>query len=321
MSTAYEATRPTEPGAPDLTRRLDEVWAAEPFAEAAARTEHLCAVLPLLDLFEHDPYDCAAAVRAGQQRAALGLFTPNAPFAVTEPTLRARPVGAGLTALTGRFRYADGAAEITLATVWSEEDETLRLALLPHTLAGVRLFGAGRAADRGWGEATDAALDGRALSRPVSWRPDGPLVPVLDAYAWEFSRRSVTWSAKVVADLRRALANTGEGTGALSTSQYLAHELSRLEIELSLAAAAASFGAEFKGEPPGGESVGAVLAAGTELLWRTVRIAEDLSTELGLVPGPVAEEGWPADVVQASFGGRRMVEGELARRMGLVGRP
>lgn len=47
-------------------------------------------------------------------------------------------------------------------------------------------------------------------------------------------------------------------------------------------------------------------------------MAEDLATELGLPNTPVDAADWPADAVQALFGGRRVVEGELARRMGLI---
>ncbi|MFC8274228.1 hypothetical protein ACFUJR_17215 [Streptomyces sp. NPDC057271] len=320
MSTATETALLAGPDAPDaeiLTERLDAVWADEPFAEAAAQTEHLCAVLPLLELFPHDPDGRIAAVRAGGLRAALGLFTPNAQLARTVPTVRARRDADGRAVLTGRFRYADEAADLTVALVRFEDEEGVRLALLPHTLDGLRLYGAGRSQDRGWAELDGAAIDARAVSDPVNTDDDGPLTAVLDAYSWEFSRRSVTWSAKVVADLRRTLANTGEGAEALSTSQYLAHELSKLEIELSLAAAAASFGAAFKGERPGGQSVAATLLACTDLLWRTVRVAEDMSADLGLEPSPVADPAWPSDRVQASLGGRRLAGGELARRMGL----
>ncbi|GAA4785464.1 hypothetical protein [Streptomyces ziwulingensis] len=298
-------------------RELDEIWASEPFAEAAARTEHLLAVLPLLDLFPHDPDGHVSRVRSGARRAALGLFTPNSEFALPVPAVRAEHNGDGRLTLTGRFRYAVADAELSLVPLRAAAGDPPRLALLPHTLAGLRRYGAGRADGWGWIELDGVSVAEGALSHPVSWAPQGPLAPVFDAYAWEFSRRSLTWSARVVADLRRELALTGSGTEALSTSQYLAHELSKLEIELSLALALASFGAEFKGEEPGGTSVAAVLLASTDLLHRTVRVAEDMSTELGLENSAVGAADWPADTVQAFFGGRRMAGGVLARRMGL----
>lgn len=43
-----------------------------------------------------------------------------------------------------------------------------------------------------------------------------------------------------------------------------------------------------------------------------------MSTELGLEYSAVGATDWPADTVQAWFGGRRMAGGELARRMGLL---
>lgn len=320
MSVASEsvpAAGPIPDRAAARRQQLDEVWESGPFAEAAARTEHLCAVLPLLDLFPHDPGGHVSRVRSGGVRAALGLFTPNSEFALPLSPVLAERTDDGRLTLTGRLRYAVGDAELSLVPVRARDGDVTRLALLPHTLDGLRRYGAGRADGWGWVGLDRVTVDQDALSQPVSWAPGGPLAAVLDAYAWEFSRRSLTWSARVVADLRRELALTGDGTEALSTSQYLAHELSRLEIEISLAAALASFGADFKGEEPGGTSVAAALLAATDLLHRTVRVAEDMSTELGLEDSAAGAVGWPADAVQAWFGGRRMAGSELARRMGL----
>ncbi|MEU3556119.1 hypothetical protein [Streptomyces fragilis] len=318
------AAPPAGTGPEDLRRYLDGLWEKEPFVHAAAWTEHLCGVLPLLDLFpdaSHDPQEprrLVEGVRTGALLAALGLFTPNTHFAPSLPAVRAERVpGLGLT-LEGRFRYASPQADLSLVPLRVAGEEQLRLVLLPHTHDGLRTYGAGRATEPGWGELTGAVVQEAELSHPVTWDLDGPLVRVLDSYGWEFARRSVTWSARVIADLRRSLAATGSGTEALSTSQYLAHELSKLEIEISLAAAAASFGAELKGEEPGGQSAAAVLLAATDLLTRTARVVEDMSTELGLTPSPCAADSWPAGQIQGYFGGRRMAESQLARRMGLV---
>ncbi|MER6914842.1 hypothetical protein ABT354_24470 [Streptomyces sp. NPDC000594] len=326
MSTAPETALADAPGTAlpgagatpeEIAAHLDRVWNELPFADALAHTEQLYGVLPLLALFPEDLDGHLKAVRDGTRRAALGLFTPNAVFDATAPTVRAVRGPDGTLTLGGRFRTTAVRADITLVALHHEDDATTRLALLPHTLDGLRHHGAGRARDGGWTTVDGAVLDARAVTGPVSRGPDGPLAPVIDAYGWEFSRRAVTWSAGTVAELRRSLAGTGEGTEALSTSQYLAHELSKLEIELSLAAAAASFGPEFKQAPAGAEPAAAVLVAATDLLARTVRVAEDMTTELGLVSGPGGDD-WPAEVVPSCFGGRRMAEGELARRMGLV---
>ncbi|MYY09545.1 hypothetical protein GT204_11615 [Streptomyces sp. SID4919] len=321
MSVAHESAPAAGPplDAADAHRQeLDGIWAAGPFAEAAARTEHLLAVLPLLDLFPHDPDGHVSRARSGERRAALGLFTPNSEFALPVPAVHAERSGDGRLTLTGRFRYASEDAELSLLWLRVVDEDATRLALLPHTHEGLRRYGAGRAEGWGWIELDGVTVEEDVLSHPVSWAPEGPLSAVFDGYAWEFSRRSLTWSAGVVADLRRELALTGSGTEALSTSQYLAHELSKLEIEVSLAVALASFGAEFKAEEPGGTSVGAALLASTDLLSRTVQVAEDMSTELGLADSAVGAAGWPTGTVQAWFGGRRMAGGELARRMGLV---
>ncbi|MFJ2189058.1 hypothetical protein ACIOJE_14055 [Kitasatospora sp. NPDC087861] len=305
---------------------LDEVWQRHPFALAAALTEHVHGVLPLLDAFDAfdavDTVDAAAeadGVRTGRLTAALGLFTPNALFSLAAPTVRATLRAAedgGRVVLHGRYRYATEDADLSVVGV--ALDGEARLALVRHDAPGVRLHGAGRATGWGWADLDGVALAPTALSRPVDWSPTGLPAAVLDGYAWAFVRRAPAWPARVVADLRRVLATTGEGVEALSTSQELAHELSRLEIEISLAAAAARFGPGFKAGQPGGQAALAVLLSCVDLARRAARLAEDLATELGLPNTPVDAADWPADAVQALFGGRRVVEGELARRMGLI---
>lgn len=297
---------------------LDRIWETRPFAVAAALTEQVHGVLPLLDSFAAGA-PLLDDIRAGHVTASLGLFTPNALLSLTAPAVRADRDG-DRTLLHGRYRYATQDAEASVVPV--RLDGATRLALVTHDAAGVRLHGAGRAAGWGWAE-----LDGApaaALSRPVGWAPGGELTAALDAYAWAFARRALAWPARVVADLRRALARAGEGVEALSTSQYLAHELSKLEIEISLASAAARFGAGFKTEEPGGQAALATLLSTVDLIRRTARTAEDMATELGLEHSPagVADRpdaaDWPDAALQAYFGGRRVVENELARRMGLV---
>ncbi|MFJ4186609.1 hypothetical protein [Kitasatospora sp. NPDC089509] len=295
-----------------LGQALDQVWETRPFAVAAALTEQLHGVLPLLDAFDADA-PLLDEVRAGRVAASLGLFTPNALLSLTAPAVRADRDG-DRTVLHGRYRYAVREAGVSVVPV--RTDGGTRLALVRHDAPGVRLHGAGRAAGWGWAE-----LDGApaaALSRPVDWTPGGALTAALDGHAWAFVRGALAWPARVVADLRRTLAGAGEGVEALSTSQYLAHELSKLEIEISLASAAARFGAGFKAEAPGGQAALATLLSCVDLLQRTARTAEDMATELGLEHSPADAADWPDAVLQACFGGRRVVENELARRMGLV---
>ncbi|WP_354642981.1 hypothetical protein [Kitasatospora camelliae] len=302
------------PSAAGAEEALDEVWERHPFALAAAVTEQLHGVLPLLDAFPAAA-EVVDGVRTGRLTATLGLFTPNALFSLAAPAVLGTEQD-GRVLLHGRYRYATEGAD--LAVVGVLLDGETRLALVRHDAAGVRLRGAGRSAGWGWAELDGAVLDPAELSRPVDRSDGGPLTAALDRFAWAFSRRAVAWPARVVADLRRVLATTGEGVAALSTSQYLAHELSRLEIEVSLAAAAARLGPGFKAEAAGGRSALAVLLSCVDLLHRAARVAEDLATELGLEHSPADAADWPADALQAYFGGRRVVENELARRMGLV---
>ncbi|MCX4409549.1 MULTISPECIES: hypothetical protein [unclassified Streptomyces] len=274
----------------------------------AAAVEHRHGVLPLLDLFDEDPDGLLAAVRRGAVRAALGLFTPNARFSVEAAAVDAARDG-GQTVLTGRFRYADPHATAVVVPVALPGE--VRLALLPDTLGGGRLFGAGR----GWAELDGAVFPARALSRPVTWKPDGALSAAYDGCAQRFAPLAAAFSARAIADLRRELARTGAGQDALSTSQYTSHELSRLEIATALAAAACT-------APPGtqpltGPSAAALLLAAVDALHRTLDLADNLSTELGLAAAPTLRDPSSTATVRAFFGGRRMVEGELARRMGL----
>ncbi|MGW5652740.1 hypothetical protein [Streptomyces humi] len=282
------------------------------FADTVAAVEHEHGVLPLLGLFDTDPEGLAAGVRAGRLRASLGLFTANARFsAAAAPLTGVRR--AGHVALSGRVRYGDPRAEVTVAAVRLEEE--LRLVLLAHTLPGVRH---GPYGERGWLLVDDARLSSAVLSRPVSLAPAGGLAAPLDTCAWHVARHAAHFSARLLADLRRRLAATGAGKDALSTSQYTAHEISRLEIEVSLAAAAADHGPGFRTEGPGGQAVGAVLLACGDVLRRTHALVAELEAELGLPDGPRGAGEVSRALAHGLLGGRRMAEGELAHRMGLT---
>jgi hypothetical protein len=283
------------------------------FADTVAAVEHEHGVLPLLGLFDADPEGLATGIRTGRLRASLGLFTANARFSAAAAPLTAVR-RAGHVALSGRVRYGDPRAEVTVAAVRLEGE--LRLVLLAHTLPGVRRHGPH--GERGWLLVDDARLSSAVLSRPVSLAPAGGLAAPLDTCAWHVARHAAHFSARLLADLRRRLAATGAGKDALSTSQYTAHEISRLEIEVSLAAAAADHGPGFRTEGPGGQAVGAVLLACGDVLRRTHALVAELEAELGLPDGPLGAGEVSRALAHGLLGGRRMAEGELARRMGLT---
>jgi hypothetical protein len=285
----------------------DRVRDSRSYLENVLAAERRCGVLPLLDLFDADPDGLVAGVRDRRLVAGLGLFTPNAGLDWTDPTVRARREGDHVL-LDGRFRFVDERAALSLVLVALEG--RLRLALLPHRHGGVLVSGT-------WGEVTGASLRIASLSRPVSWTAGGPLARMFENYAWEFVGEATAWSATVIADLRRVLAVTASSGEPFSTSQYLAHELTRLEIEVLQAGTAARFGAAFQAESSGGQAVVAVLLSATDLVRRTVAVAEELTAELGLRRSPATDGRWPGSAVGLFFGGRRMVERELARRMGL----
>lgn len=286
---------------------LAALWHRLPFPTAAAVTEHVTGVVPLLARFDADPTGTLARALAGRLPVALGLLTPNAAFAWAVPAVRGQRRG-GEVVLDGRVRHGvPGRATLTVVGLADEQ----RLCLLPHDTPGVEIL-----AGRGWLRLSHVTVPAESLSTPVDWHPTGALVPVLDGYAWTLVAGIAGFAAGTIADLRRALAGAGSGTGVLSTSQYLAHELTRLEIETNLLAAGSRLGPGFAAEAPGGQAALALVAAATDLGYRVARTTDDLVTELGLA---APERALVAAELQGLFGGRRMVEAELARRMGLVG--
>ncbi|MFC0031671.1 hypothetical protein ACFFMM_19305 [Micromonospora chaiyaphumensis] len=277
--------------------------------EAVAVLEHACGVRPLLDLLDEPAHPTVTAVRAGDLPGALAVFTPDATLALPVPAVRARRGADGIV-LDGRYRYGNPAAAAALVLV--EAADGPRLCLVRHDDPGVRTTGTD---GWGWADLSGATVDPALLSRPVSWDPAGPLLAALDAYAWAYVPVAAAHAVEAVAQLRRELADPA--AGVLAASQYLAHELTRLDIELALLASAARFGPRLRGEGPGGTAAAAVLTACATLTHRTAQVAADFATELGVPGGPAANPAWRT-AVQAPFGGRRMAEGELARRMGLL---
>ncbi|MET8910016.1 hypothetical protein [Micromonospora sp. NPDC004551] len=277
--------------------------------DAAAVLEHACGVRPLLDLLSEATHPTVTAVRAGDLPCALALFTPDATLALPAPGVRARHDADGIV-LDGRYRYGNPAAAAALVLV--EAADGPRLCLVRHDEPGVRTAGPD---GWGWADVAGVSVDPALLSRPVSWDPGGPLLTAVDAYAWAYVPVAAAHAAEAVAQLRRELADPA--VGVLAASQYLAHELTRLDIELALLTSAARFGPRLRGEEPGGTAAAAVLTACATLTHRTAQVAADFATELGVPGSPAADPGWRT-AVQAPFGGRRMAEGELARRMGLL---
>lgn len=273
-----------------------------PFSAAAAVAEHVWGVLPLLYLLDADRHPAVVAARAGDLPTALAVFTPNAELAWSVPPVRARWQG-GRVVLSGRFRVGFPAAA-ALVTAVTEDGATVLCLVTP---AG---------AQPGWVELTSVEVQDVLVSSPLSASDITVLTGAVDDYAWVYAGTVQRHAARMVADLRRALASTVAGSQPLSASQYLAHELTRLDIELSMLGDAARSGAGFRGEPAGGQAVSAVLAACTDLAYRTAAVVEDFTTQLGLPPP--ADVSWSTEALQGHFGGRRMAEAELARRMGLL---
>ncbi|RFU37309.1 hypothetical protein DZF91_33545 [Actinomadura logoneensis] len=316
------------PNPADVPSRLLEARDGLGFPDAAAVLEHTAGVLPLLDLFGASGHPLLDAVRRGGTPCALALFTPGMELSPRVPAVHGRAAGVSVV-LSGRYRYGSAAAEAALVQIGCADG--LRLCLVAHDHPALAVGGGGGAAGGwGWAEAADAEIDARLVSPPVTWDAGSPLVAALDAYTWSYLTLAVAHATSVVAGLRRVLAVPDGGAAPLSGSQHLAHELSRLDIELSLLADLARLGPRLSGAPAtptgagvpssptgahvsAGVSAAAALAACTRLTRRTARIADDFAAEFGLPGGP----SW-ADAAHAHFGGPHMAESELARRMGLL---
>jgi len=296
---------------PDAAAPGTTGWDGIPFATAVATTEHVTGVLPLLDLFPNDRHPTVTAVRDGALPAALALFTPNAALAMPVPAIQARRSN-GDVLLDGRCRYHHQATAVSLVAVGV--DGGLRLCLVRHDGDGVRVGAIEDPTEAGWIELTAAPIDTDLVSGPVSWE-DEALTRVVDGYASAYVTLASRHATAVIAGLRRALAGAEAADTVLSSSQLLAHELTRLDIELSLLSTAADrLESSRDGSTPGDVPVVAALAAATDLAYRTAQVASDFATQFGL---PTTAP-WSTATLQGHFGGRRMVEGELARRMGLL---
>ncbi|MEK8173938.1 hypothetical protein NKH77_48400 [Streptomyces sp. M19] len=291
--------------AADRERLLDRIWSTEPFARAAARTEHLCGCCRC--------WRCSTRTRSASWRTcATASARPRSGCSPQRAVLLPASALSGIR--DGERVLLDGGSGTPSGTprwCWSPYGSTgnggspaaaHRRRRTGHGPGWARRAPPGCRCGRCPGRSAGAGRDADRRTRRLR-------LGVL--------RRALAVAARHVADLRRALAATGAGTDALSTSQYLAHEISKVEIELSLAAAAAALGPDLKGEGPGGQSAAAVLLSCADLLPRVGRLVADMAGELGLSPAPGAADGW-ADAVPAHLGGPRLAGGELARRMGLL---
>ncbi|MEU4181138.1 hypothetical protein [Streptomyces sp. NPDC026589] len=279
---------------------LDEVWASLPFPLAAALTEHVEGVLPLVGTIAgRSPL--LRAGRAGEALIVSGLFTPNSSLSPRVASFRGHVEGSEVV-MSGAVSFAALTADAALSAVSLEGRSHVFLLPLADREAGI-----GRA------ERIELRLPPDHLSAPLSWGPGGLAASAFEAHARAFAPGACAAALRALGCLRRALTARNSASGVLSTSQLLAHEVTRTEITAGLAALAA----DTPTDPV------AALAACTGVLDSVALLAQEfvgagMVDESSLRTDPDWDPSWTTPSVRVHFGGRRMVEGELAHRMGLL---
>lgn len=263
--------------------------------------EHRLGVLPLLEAF-FEPRGALDDVIAGRKRGALGLFTPTAEPGWAAAALAGEASGDGMR-LRGDVRLAHSRADGSIVPVRGSSTE-FRLAWLDHGAPGVERRGgcAGGPVAEGpcWLRVEGAEVGPACLSRPVSPAPDGELAHRLAAYASGWAEAAVRCAREGLRALRRAARTSG-----FQASQLVALEITEVEIETDLTAAAV--------ERTGGL---AVAAAAARTLAAVAAKAEELRDSFGLeVEGSLSDGS--AKVLTAFLGGPLLLESQVARALGL----
>lgn len=235
---------------------------------------------------------------------AVSIFTPNAQF---EP--RHLPLQRSEEQKTsGRVRISRSDAKSCLVPI--ETEVGVQLALIHCDAPGITVdvLDTGDAMKPGWLVVQEVTLPDNQLSEPLDW-PDDPRISThLDQFAKAYSKEVATNCADGLREMRRTLARTSHANGVLSESQLTSHAISRLEIEIGLLGDAVA-----RPDLP----IWPLLCAVERCQAAFVTLVNDLDLDFGLhwsrQPG-----AWPSDRDSGYFGGLRMVEGEDARRRGLL---
>ena len=233
---------------------------------------------------------------------AVSLFTPNAQFDPRLQPLQATEA----RRLSGRVRISQSDAQSFLVPVGTEEG--VQLALFHRDAPGLKVqaVAPGDSMKPGWLVMQEVALSDAALSEPLDWPEDARLKPHLDRFAAAYAEEVARGCGAGLRALRRMLAELSHVNGVSSEAQLTSHAISRLEIEVRLL----------------GDAVARPDLPAWPLLCAAERnqaafdtLIRDLEFDLGLQWQPGA---WPETGESGYFGGLRMVEGEDARRRGLL---
>lgn len=304
---------PVEPPAMSIVEWVDALMSRLAAPEACAIVEHRFGALPLIEALFEGGDDRMTAVRSSVTLGALGLFTPTPERGWGAVAMAGQSAG-GMLRVWGEARVSNRMAGGTLVLV-RLNDSDQRLAWLDHDAPGVeprgsRTGGPVRPDAPWWLAAEDAAIVDARVSRPVTLDPRGELHERLQHYAGVWALIAIECARRTVRALRRA-ARTTRSPGqpdAFSTSQLVAMDLTEIEIETELAAAAARRHFAQAGTHPSG-LVLALCAA--RALAAAAAKTHELSDHLGLTAdSPLADHDAAARIT-AHVGGVAMLENEL----------
>lgn len=272
------------------------------FAHRMATITETVLARPLLELLPRATVD-----RLSDKTLGTGLLTPNAQFDSTVVTTEAAMLGDDIVA-SGRIRVDNVEAHASILPI--QIDDTVHLIAIHHHSDGVRVVQTsnGGGARPGWLTLTDYRVDPRAMSSAVSW-PDEPILKQrLDEYAVAMAQHIGESCSVGLQEARRRLATLQAPNGVASQSQLTAHQISKLEIEVDLVKDSARHDIA---------SPWPLLCAAEHARRNFIQLLEELDVELGLEWQWDAAP-WPSQADFGQLGGLKSIQGEDARRRGLV---
>lgn len=298
------------------------------FDQAISIIEHLWGVIPILDFFhnETDSPNGLGLLLSGNQLGTLGIFTPTPLFSFTSATVSALATADNELELTGEIR-ASGDSPHCSVVLTRTDDNILRLAVVFAQSEGVGITETrgGVALGRGaWWNLHGVKVSRDLISAPLLSLD--VLTPILDAYAVAYALVAVLYAKRGVLSLRSALRKTVHASMSFNMSQVVAMGITEIEIQVDLLECAvrqqidgAGFGSALRSKRSNiSEVSGLVLAAtASRILCLITDKAMELDSEAGMTCSDWPFSTSPHSLARTTFGGRLMLESELARTMGL----
>ena len=289
------------------------------FNQAMPLIEHMYGVIPLVREFLDSSDDAGLTddVISGRILAALGLFTPNPIFSWCEAALSFESEALS-NAVSGEIRILSSRADCTLVLVRRLQE--YRLALLPHSIKGVTITADNSLAEEGpaWLAVDKAKIEPGWLSCPLSTTTDGRLSHTLAGFAGVCALAIAAYAKRTIVSLRRAANATARGNKSFKMSQVVAHEITHQEIEADLLLIAVR---DYFNVPSDNKiTIPLALATtATRVMSSVTAIQTKIVAEAG-IPRSKLTNSHPIpslDLTSSILGGPLMMEGELARQIGL----